>query len=642
VRRWQEANDDVNGAEARLGEARCHRDEAIAVIGRALSQFGYPAPTEALNAREQIASLTERYERWRESVSIRVSADRELRRGREDLEAAGQARANVHQRLGIDPSQEPDVERWSGALGKFRAAEEAVTRARSAAQIAREALDQLDPAASGAVTATAAELEDEIQEHVGLTERIEELQNAITKTETLVADARRRHDVEAALAAVTAAEEAVIALRERDIDALVGNTLVDHLRERIRDESRPEVFHAARRWFGRVTRGRCELEFTDSEPPTFRAIDTVTGLGHGLDQLSGGTRVQLLLAVRTAFVETHEMGLRLPLLLDEALATADDDRAAAIIESVIEMARAGRQVFYFTAQMDEVSKWRTVLESDSLPYALIDLRESATAALAPRPDWLDAPAPLAAPPEVGFHDYDSYGRALGLGALDPSTSSISGVHLWYILQDLELLSICLNMGIDRWGPFRQYVSHSGPNTIRQLATRSRVIESYARGVESFISGYSIGRGRPVDRVVLEESGAISSTFMERIVDLAREQQGDAAALLESIENKDVKRFPSEKLEQLREYLVDKGHLDERPQLTADELRARVIDAMSPELNDGLLEPRDVHRLLRRLGGPTKVAARRPPSQRKRESRDSAELSLWGTGSADPVGGNGGG
>ena len=61
-------------------------------------------------------------------------------------------------------------------------------------------------------------------------------------------------------------------------------------------------------------------------------------------------------AVRVAFLEQDESA-RLPLLLDETLGTSDDGRAGAIIDSVIEIAREGRQVFYFTAQHDEVGKW---------------------------------------------------------------------------------------------------------------------------------------------------------------------------------------------------------------------------------------------------------------------------------------------
>src|SRR5690606_1449114 len=99
---------------------------------------------------------------------------------------------------------------------------------------------------------------------------------------------------------------------------------------------RPQVFHRARERFARMTHGAYRLELDDGEIPSFRAIDTATGEGKSLDQLSSGTRAQLLIAVRVAFVESIETGLRLPIILDEALANSDDVRADAIIQAVLD------------------------------------------------------------------------------------------------------------------------------------------------------------------------------------------------------------------------------------------------------------------------------------------------------------------
>ena len=99
--------------------------------------------------------------------------------------------------------------------------------------------------------------------------------------------------------------------------------------------------------------------------PEFTAVDQVERRGRSLDQLSSGTRVQLLLAVRIAFVEQQEQGVKLPLLLDEVLGNSDDERARAIMEAVVELSREGRQIFYFTAQMDEVARWRALFAEDA-------------------------------------------------------------------------------------------------------------------------------------------------------------------------------------------------------------------------------------------------------------------------------------
>src|SRR5690606_19838647 len=109
-----------------------------------------------------------------------------------------------------------------------------------------------------------------------------------------------------------------------------------------RDQQLPDVFIRARQLFLRITNGAWRLDIGDGETPAFRAFHTVSGMGHALDELSTATRMQLLLAVRLAFVESQEKeqgGPRLPLLLDETLGTCDDARARAVMDSLLTLAR---------------------------------------------------------------------------------------------------------------------------------------------------------------------------------------------------------------------------------------------------------------------------------------------------------------
>ncbi len=78
-----------------------------------------------------------------------------------------------------------------------------------------------------------------------------------------------------------------------------------------------------------------------------------------LEELSSGTRVQLLMAARLAFIETMEQGPQLPLILDETFANSDDVRARAVMDATIEICRRGRQVVYFTARHEEVAQWES-------------------------------------------------------------------------------------------------------------------------------------------------------------------------------------------------------------------------------------------------------------------------------------------
>jgi len=143
--------------------------------------------------------------------------------------------------------------------------------------------------------------------------------------------------------------------RVRDLEARTLGRLLDLLERRGADEDLKPQLRRASDLFRDFTGHRYELRF---EHGAFVARE-----GHrylSLDQLSEGTRLQLLMAVRLAYVEHQEgtAGVQLPLFLDEVLANSDDTRALAVIEAIKVMARTGRQIFYFTAQEDEVAKWR--------------------------------------------------------------------------------------------------------------------------------------------------------------------------------------------------------------------------------------------------------------------------------------------
>ena len=155
-----------------------------------------------------------------------------------------------------------------------------------------------------------------------------------------------------------------------------GYLLADYVSRQQREDEQPRVLRRARELFTRITHGRYELSVHEADPPEFRAKDTAQNRGLALDELSSGTRLQLLLAARVAFVEQQEQAVRVPLILDETLGNSDDRRAGEIIDAVIEICRQGRQVFYFTAQHDEVGKWRKLLgESPQVAHHEVDLAE---------------------------------------------------------------------------------------------------------------------------------------------------------------------------------------------------------------------------------------------------------------------------
>jgi hypothetical protein len=98
----------------------------------------------------------------------------------------------------------------------------------------------------------------------------------------------------------------------------------------------------------------------------------------------------------------------------------------------------------------------------------------------------------------------------------------------------------------------------------------------------------------VDRGALADSGAVSDRFLDEVSALAEGAGGDAEALLAGLERGEVKGFRKDKLDQLAAFLREEGYLDDRPVLTAIELRQAAVveladeDDLTPEAIDELL------------------------------------------------------
>jgi len=310
--------------------------------------------------------------------------------------------------------------------------------------------------------------------------------------------------------------------------------------------------------------------------------------------------VQLLVAVRLGFLDHEESGVRLPVLLDETLGTTDDDRARVMIDTVAEICRTGRQVFYFTAQPDEVGKWIARLrDTPDIELKEIDLarvRQLAEASSAPlviaRPDEEPVPKP------AGM-SHEAYGNALGVPGLDPARPA-GLVHLWHAVDDPETLYALLQKRIATVGQFESRVVKRlvrvdglAEEDIDRIAVRARAI----RGA---FEAWRIGRAAPVDRAVLEEADAVTDNFIDRVWEVAAAVGGDGRQLVHALNEGRVPRWRTANTERLREYLEEHGYLVRDEPLTPDEICQRVLEE-SVRTSDGPdLDPAWIERVVRGL------------------------------------------
>ncbi|MDT8368619.1 MAG: hypothetical protein RQ745_05400, partial [Longimicrobiales bacterium] len=578
--------EEAEGEIARiLDKARTH-----------LQPLGH-APTDLASLQAAVRDLERRVKVFEEARRSRTDAERRIAEGEAEIEAIRSRRARFLERIGLDATEIPPesidarLHRLSADLAPFdEARREVEARRRDTARtegvLAELARGGNDTAETLLATAEPGDLSALRDDHRGVEREIgdlEDLQREVDRIEGELRTARHAHDVERARVAKAEAETELRRDRDDSIEAEVGDALAGWVHARVSERTRPAVFKRAERLFSEVTRGRWELRMREGERSTFAAFDTTAGALRDLSELSGGTRLQLLLCVRVAFVEVLEgdgpSDLRLPLLMDEVLANCDDERASAIIDTALFLAREGRQIFYLTAQGDEVAKWRSALDAAGMAY-----REER---LAPLPDddalpfeWDVDDRVIAPPPDPGDLDHAAYGREIDVPRWDPRTG-LGSLHLWHLVDDPRELHTLLTLGVQRWGALDSLCarSHSLPDEVRAIHGRAR---RRAWLAERFRRLWTRGRGRPLDRAVLEAAAAVSEVMVDRVADFAETIEWDPRALLRGLREGEVSRFHQAKVEELEAFLIEDGYIEHDSPLAHTEIVRILLAEASAE------------------------------------------------------------
>ncbi|RMF24908.1 MAG: hypothetical protein D6760_02355 [Deltaproteobacteria bacterium] len=473
-------------------------------------------------------------------------------------------------------------------LPEWRKVRDAVQAARGdaegAGRRAGELLEQRSDLARLAEAGDTASLEGRLEEFREAAASIEPITREIAGIEKEIADARQAGDLERARAERERAADDLRDCLERDWLVAAGRFVLTEVEREHADESRPEVLVRAAEWFARFTRHSFVLEFDRKHG--LHALETATGERRALSELSSGTRMQLLLAVRLAFTAAAERGFEpLPLFLDEALTTTDPERFAAVATALGELAAdRERQVFYLTAQPADVALLERALGERP---AVIDLAEVRRLSVA-----VSDPGELALPPtrEVPSPEgmsAEQYAAALGVGPVRPFDPAES-IHVLHVLRDdLGMVARLCDFGIERLGQLGSLLSSRAASAVvgddrrQDLGLRVEI----ARCV---MSAWREGRGRPVDRAVLEAAG-VSQTYLDPVSELAEELGGDGGALLAVLEERSdprTKGFRTKMVDRLREFFERDGYLDARPRLGTDDIRLRVLATLADALSSG--------------------------------------------------------
>jgi len=600
---WQSEHVALAGAEAALKTAHTQRASALDALAVAATACGISAARaidSVVVAAGALADVAERVKRHALAQQRALTARGALRDNEAELAASTQAAAAVLTKVGLTADADIELESLCAQHSEFVQVRNDVQVAVRDVATARDLCMTTPLFDEALLTSTEDDLLARYTEAEALAAGLESVTEQLTRLREDVSQAGKSSDVVEALATLSDAEGQLRAARERDLTAMLGDLVVRHVQQVTRDQHRPVVFHRARELFAAFTRGRYRLELHDDGKPTFRALDETTQRGHSLDELSSATRVQLLLAVRIAFVESQEQGLRLPLLLDELLGTSDDHRAQAIIHGVITLAEQGRQILYFTAQSDEVAKWMVALAARDVAHARIDLGAVRERRLSePLPPVL-APLDLTGLPDPHGTTHAEYGAVLQVPPVRQGRDSVDGIPLWYLVDDVLALHSLMAQGIRTWGALRNLAENDGTQILSDHPKVYGRALALARAAHAMHTEAAIGQGRLVDRAVLEASEVLSPKILERVLEVLARCGGSANALIQRLDAGDAVGLQTRIIDRLRTYLTADGYLDEQSLRGPDEIRAAMASAVSADVASGVLWATDVNDFVGRM------------------------------------------
>jgi exonuclease SbcC len=497
----------------------------------------------------------------------------------EKLEAGSHT---IYVGAGIEVGQRAELDRAVSQVEQFKSLES--DRKSQAKTIARME-QQLQNAGEGAlIEMTLEQLSKEHEQSKSAAGEVEKLHGEKAAIEGEVRRIREGHAIEEGLSAKEKSLDQLEATRREAMLACAGTFLVESITKEHDKDSMPRVLGDARQLFSDFTHDEYDLRIAPQNDKSFVAFERRTEKMRELGELSDGTRIQLALAARLAFVKQAERGHPLPLFLDEALDHSDAGRFHAIARSLGKMAAVdGRQVFYLTSDPADITRLQSAFDEENAgEIRVIDLahergRDSAIQSaaelqVAPRPP---VPSPHDLTPE-------QYGAKLGVPQFNPRRGA-PAQHLFYVLgDDLATLKDLLERPIEFVGQWQGFSENGNPN-VKDFEARGGApaeLAQRANLLRVFCDLWLEGRGKSVGRAALESSGAISDAKLEATTQIAQDLNGDAqaliAALLDRTTHPLAKRFHKKMANALQSYLLDEGYIDPRPPLDEPGLTAKAL------------------------------------------------------------------
>jgi exonuclease SbcC len=597
--------EDLAAGEAAVAVAEAALAEALKAMAAALAPWGEPAPANCAEAEAAEAAARGKSAELQTLSRQRADAQDAVETSTQEMNHAAETAGAILERLGLPAGtvEAAPIRALIDQLAAWKDADNAVNRARASAESSAESARKkcADAGLDDGITVTP-DIDIEIAQQRQIADDARGHAEAVGTLKARLKDAEEGHDLAEAQAALAGAEGDIERWLDGALDEAFALALLEEMQAAHESSATPPRLAEANRLLADFTHNRYELRVGGGADTTaFMVRDLAEGAHLDLASVSDGTRTQILLALRVAYIAAMEGGARLPLFLDEALTTTDPVRLQAVARSLGLLARNhDRQVFYLTSQQADVAAWTAALEGAGLPApTVLDLgliRGLAQAA----PDDVLRPAATPPVPAPAGMDPVAYGRLLRVPNID-GRGSWEQVPVFYLVgRDMDLAHALYAHEIRFAGVLAgalEQLAASGVVSADQAVHLRLALDVLA----AFLPLWVVGRPAPVPWEEVVASGAVSETFVAPIRELHHRCRGDAGAIIDGIAQKAVSGFLAKKRDDLAQHLEEQGYLDPRDPLADDEILRRVLLQTSSQA-EARTAPEAVRALVDRLLG----------------------------------------
>ncbi len=549
---------DLHGAKANLESLQAQRADLLQRAAAALKPYTTEACTSPDDLTRLRTDLEDRARQHREYSKDEAKASADASQSETRRDKAKDTYDATLKALGLTEDRLPELHEW------FRLRERA-HELKGQVNIKEAQLRIFDTALqdhADLLELDRTSLETELKACEAASAKVDDIQKEIGRIDSNIENAKAGANAGQALANLERAARTVAEARDLECAKAASRLILEHAEAGMAHDDMPAIMKTADSWLARFTESAYGLRIERSEPVVY---DLRSGTPKGYAELSTGTRAQALLAMRlaSAFEAERRAGsARLPLVLDEPLATTDDQRFEAITRAMFELARDGRQLIYLTCEPAHAARLEHLADQHEVPCARLDLdairnrqttvRNPSHVLLEPKPE----PSPVTMTRE-------QYLRSIGVKPIDPWASP-DAINLYHLLpNDLEKIHALRQHGFTTVGELlaeaqRQDDTFPYPAVLRAALVATRLVRAWREG-----------RSRPVTTQDLIDCPAVTETFLQRIAELNESHGGSARSLIHAIESGEVKYF--RKAAELRESLEANGLLPTSPPASRAEL-----------------------------------------------------------------------